>query len=318
MDEMNILTVVIPVYNNDKYIKRCINSIINQSVKNIKIIIINDGSSDNSLDIIQSYAEKHRNIDYFTTKRLGPGMARNIGIVNCTTKYITFIDSDDWIDLNAYRKCIDLLECYPQCDVAIIGVMTEYDSYILSQERYNYRYENIISSDMALSLLTNVQNYSEHISPLVGNKVYRSNLIKDNNILFPDTYFEDNVFMFKLFFYSKYVILIPDNFLHYYQRYNSIMHSFSQRHIDDFVKTFSNIKSFLENENCFSKYKKLFFAYFQRGCRSLLNTLFCVEQDFNIQKKYLLQFVKCIETTFTLEELISNIDINIIKRIYDL
>lgn len=316
MDNKYILTVIIPSYNNDKYIERCLESIINQSLKNIKILIVDDGSTDASLDIIQLYTKNYDNIEYYTSKRQGPGIARNIGISNCSTKYITFIDSDDWIDLNAYKKCVDLLESHPQCDVAVIGVMTEYDSYMLSQKRYTYESENIIGSNLALYLLTDIQNYSERISPLVGNKVYRRNLIIDNNILFPNTYFEDNVFMFKLFYYAKYIILVPNNYLHYYQRNNSIMHSFSKKHISDFFESVSNIKSFLDYEKCFHNYEKIFFAYFQRGCKSLLNILFCVEQDSQVQKKYLLVFMKYIEKNFDLEELINNIDINIIKKIW--
>lgn len=259
MDNKYILTVIIPSYNNDKYIERCLESVINQSLKNIKIVIVDDGSTDASLDIIQLYTKIYDNIEYYTSKRQGAGIARNIGISNCSTKYVTFIDSDDWIDLNAYKKCVDLLESHPQCDVAVIGVMTEYDSYMLSQKRYSYENENIIDSNLALSLLTDIQNYSERISPLVGNKVYRRNLIIDNNILFPNTYFEDNVFMFKLFYYAKYIILVPDNYLHYYQRNNSIMHSFSKKHISDFFESVSNIKSFLDYEKCFHNYEKIFF-----------------------------------------------------------
>lgn len=318
MCEKYILTVIIPIYNNENYISRCLKSVINQSVKNIKIVIVDDGSNDASYKIIQSYAERYNNIECFKTRRQGPGMARNVGLANCITKYVTFIDSDDWIDLNAYKKCIDLLECHPQCDVAVMGVITEYDSYTLAQKRYTYKNENIIDADMALSLLTNIQNYSEYISPLVGNKVYRSNLIQNNHILFPNTYFEDNVFMFKLFFYARYIILVPDNYLHYYQRDNSIMHSFSKKYIYDLMETFLNIKHFLENEKCFQEYREHFFSYFQRGCKSLLSTLFCVEQETNFQKKYLLEFIKCLENNFELEELVDNFDINIIKRIYDL
>lgn len=313
-----ILTVIIPMYNNEKFIERCLQSIINQSLKNIKILVVDDGSTDSSSDIIQLYVKKYDNIEYYSTDRQGPGMARNIGIKNCFTKYITFIDSDDWIDLNAYKKCLNLLENNPQCDIAVFGVMTEYDSYILSQKRYVYEMPNIIDSNMALTLLTNLQNYSEHISPLVGNKVYRHDLIVNNNIRFPNTYFEDNVFMFKLFYYCRNIILVSDNYLHYYQRTNSIMHSFSKKHIYDFFKTFADIKVFLNDEKCFNEYEKIFYAYFQRGCKSLLNTLFCVEQEPQVQKKYLLEFMKCVESNFTLEELIENIDLNIIKKIYNL
>lgn len=311
-----IITVIIPTYNSAEYLERCLLSAINQSIKNIKIIIIDDGSTDNTSDIIQYYMKKHDNIECYASLGSGPGAARNIGIVKCKTKYITFIDSDDWIDLNAYQNCINLLEDNPQCDAAIMGILTEYDSYILSQKRYSYEKENIIESALALSLLTNIYNYSEHISPLLGNKVYRSSVIFDHNILFPKTYFEDNVFMFQFFYFSRYVILVPRNYLHYYQRNNSIMHSFSSKHISDFFETYSIIKSFLKDENKFTEYQKYYYSFFQRGCAMLLSTLFSVEQNIQIQKKYLIEFMKHIELNFDVDELIDNIDINLLKRIW--
>lgn len=108
-EEEFILTVIIPTYNNENYIQRCLDSVINQSLKSIKIIIIDDGSTDNSLEVIKQYARSYDNIEYCVSNRVGPGAARNIGISKCTTKYLAFIDSDDWIDLNAYKKCTDLL-----------------------------------------------------------------------------------------------------------------------------------------------------------------------------------------------------------------
>lgn len=311
-----IITVVIPTYNNAEYLERCLSSVINQSLKYIKIIIIDDGSTDDSLTIIQDYQRNYNNIEFYTSPRCGPGVARNIGISKCKTKYIAFIDSDDWIDLNAYQNSIELLEKNPQCDVAIIGILTEYDSHILSQKRYFYERENLIDSKLAFSLLTNVYNYSEHISPLVGNKIFRSSIITNNNILFPETYFEDNVFIFQIFYYSKYVLFVPGNFLHYYQRSNSIMHSFSSKYISDFFKTFAIIRTFLESNNCFPNYKKYYFAFFQRGCKNLLNILFSVEPIVQIQKRYLLEFIRYLESDFEFEELIENIDINLLKRIW--
>ncbi|EOT28750.1 hypothetical protein C805_00271 [Eubacterium sp. 14-2] len=311
-----IITVIIPTYNNAEYLERCLLSVINQSVKNIKIIIVDNGSTDNTSGIIQYYIKNYDNIECHITLGGGPGAARNIGIARCKTKYITFIDSDDWIDLNAYQNCINLLENNPQCDAAIMGILTEYDSYFLSQKRYSYEKENVIESKLALALLTNTYNYSEHISPLLGNKVYRSNVILDNKILFPETYFEDNVFMFQFFYFSKHIILVSRNYLHYYQRSNSIMHSFSSKHISDFFETFKILKSFLKNENRFSEYQKYYYAFFQRGCAMLLNTLFSVEQNIQVQKKYLIEFMKYIELNFDVDDLINNIDINLLKRIW--
>lgn len=94
------ISVIIPVYNTQKYIKRCIDSVINQTYKDIEIIIINDGSTDKSLIEIQRYSSL-KNVKIIDLKNnIGLGASRNIGIKQSSGDYITFVDSDDWLDSN--------------------------------------------------------------------------------------------------------------------------------------------------------------------------------------------------------------------------
>jgi len=106
---MTKISVIIPVYNTEKYLKECLESIINQTLTDIEIICINDGSTDNSLDILNSYANSDKRIKVFSQKNQGQGTARNYGMKIATGDYIHFMDSDDILELNtfedSYRIC---------------------------------------------------------------------------------------------------------------------------------------------------------------------------------------------------------------------
>ena len=100
---MVTLSVIVPVYNTEKYLRECLDSIINQTFRDIEIICVNDGSTDKSLEILKEYALKDNRIKVITQGNKGQSVARNIGLNNASGKYITFIDSDDYLDFNTYK-----------------------------------------------------------------------------------------------------------------------------------------------------------------------------------------------------------------------
>ncbi len=97
-------SIIIPVYNVEEYLAECIDSILSQDYNNIQILCINDGSTDNSLKLLEKYAKKDRRIKIFSQKNQGQGIARNVGIKNATGDYIMFIDPDDWILPNTLKN----------------------------------------------------------------------------------------------------------------------------------------------------------------------------------------------------------------------
>jgi len=102
--EEDLISVIIPVYNCEKYIEECLNSIINQTYKNLEIIVVNDGSSDKSLDIINNFKDNDSRVNVISTENKGVSHARNVGLNKATGKYISFVDSDDWLDENFCTK----------------------------------------------------------------------------------------------------------------------------------------------------------------------------------------------------------------------
>lgn len=128
------LSVIIPVYNTSKYIEKCLNSIVNQTMNDIEIIIVNDGSTDNSEEVIQKWINENQDkieIKYFKKENGGLSSARNFGVNQATGQYITFVDSDDYLDINIYKNLekymdnnIELIK-YKMCTVDENGTIIE-------------------------------------------------------------------------------------------------------------------------------------------------------------------------------------------------
>lgn len=149
-----MVSVIIPLYNSEKYIVRCIESVINQSYNNLEIIIIDDNSNDKSSEIVKWYLNKYNNIRYIKNKvRLGVSQCRNIGLLEAESQYVLFLDSDDWIDLNCLKKAVEKFDSDYQIDIVVWEIKTALHNMEICK-RYQYLYDNILTSNMAISLLT--------------------------------------------------------------------------------------------------------------------------------------------------------------------
>jgi glycosyltransferase involved in cell wall biosynthesis len=282
-----ILTVIVPVYNTESYLSKCLDSIVNQSLKNIELLIVNDQSTDNSEIIIKEYAKKYNAIKCFSTSsRSLAGGSRNIGLHHAKGKYIGFVDSDDWIDSNMYEKIVELLE-RTKADIAVCGVMKEYESPFEAYYKYTYETENVIEGSFAFELLTRRFNQDISISPIACNKVYKSNFLRHHKLAFlKNNYNEDDLFNYLCLLYAEKVAITPNTYYHYYQRNNSITHSFSKKHIDDLFEAFAFIKKHIDDNNLFETHKNHYYAYFERCSAFVLNLMIFKEQEVKKQNKY--------------------------------
>lgn len=126
------VSIIIPIYNSEKYLKQCLESIINQTYKNIEIICINDGSTDNSEKIIKDYLKTNKNITYLKQPNAGQSIARNKGLEKATGDFILFVDSDDFIEKNMVEKLIDPLTKSSKIDLTFAIII-----YILMERQKN-------------------------------------------------------------------------------------------------------------------------------------------------------------------------------------
>lgn len=315
MKEHVNLSIIVPVYNVEKYLGNCLESIINQTYKNWELIIIDDGSNDNSYHIADHYTTHNSQVRLIKlNQNIGVGNARNIGIKEAKGKYLSFIDSDDWIDNNFYSRLIEQIET-DKSEIAVCGVKTEYSNSKSSQFRYSYAVSNCITNSYALKLLVNSYNLDQFISPIVPNKIYLSSFVRQNNLYFdPSRSFQDDYFSFFCMIYAKKISIVPDIYYHYYQREDSITHVFSKRLVDDCLEILLQIKERLKNEKIFSQYSQEYYSFFERCLSSLLNMLHSREHDNIIQKKYLIYiFEECFKR-FSAKEIIQYFDN---QRIFD-
>ena len=306
----NILTIIIPVYNTEQYIDRCINSILNQTEKRIEIIIINDDSTDSSEKRIQKYATNSNVKIVNNKKNIGQGNCRNIGLSMVNTKYFCFLDSDDWVDSNAYKESIINLEKNQNCDIALFGIKTEYENSNQSIMRYDYN-DNIIDNNFALSILSREYAQDIYISVLLGNKVFRSSKFL-GLLSFDNVNYEDIMFTYKAMVLSKKLILQSNIYLHYYQRQNSIMHSFSKNYIDDLFFVFQDLRKYLKS---IDKYNvKQYYSFFEKCCTSMFDSMFFSTQKLEEQKKYIKYFISKLNEYEMLYDIIDYLDINRFKK----
>ena len=166
------ISIIIPIYNAEKYLKKCLDSIINQTKKELEFILINDGSTDSTEEIIKSY--KDERIKYFKNKNQGIGKTRNFGIDKATGDYIMFIDSDDWISKNT---CEVLLEkaLANNCDLVVCDFYREFDTGKLIEDKLGSFKDTTLKNNPKLLNMINLSPW---------NKLYKSSLIKDNKLRF--------------------------------------------------------------------------------------------------------------------------------------
>ncbi len=208
----DLLSIIIPVYNNAKYISKTLKTIQAQTYKNIELILVNDGSTDNSLEICQNAASSDKRIIIIDKKNGGVSSARNRGIEAAKGKYIAFVDGDDCIDSDMYRVMIDTLET-ESADLV--------NCCVIKEEHYKpipYKKKNFYSSKEPWNCLSKKGHFVD--SSL--NKVYTKAIIGETRFDENISYSEDKLFVTEIFFKAKKIAFLDNIFYHYIQHKDSL------------------------------------------------------------------------------------------------
>jgi len=217
--EDKLISVIVPVYNVDKYLEGCINSILSQTYSHFELLLINDGSFDYSYKICKTYEQKDKRIKVFVQENKGLSAARNLGIVHAQGVYITFVDSDDYVD----AKYLENLY-YSMIQNNLDLVVSCYYSY---EEKTNLLYYYHVEKD-SFSLVKNTEalNYVfiDHNFRSIWAKMFRKELF--NHIRFPvDKFYEDFFIFSNIIVQAKRIGYLKQNLYCYRIRENSIVHS---------------------------------------------------------------------------------------------
>lgn len=195
---MHKITVIIPIYNAELYLERCIDSIVNQSFKDIELICVNDGSTDNSEQIIKKYQDNHNNIILISKKNEGVSAARNIGLEKSNSDYIYFVDADDWLSPDCLESIYNAA-ISSQADIIYFNANIYKNNTLINY--YNLkRLKSIKNKDLLFKMMIHA----------VWNKLYKKEFLLKNDIKFPVGIksSEDNIFNEMCHFHApKYFIL---------------------------------------------------------------------------------------------------------------
>lgn len=207
------ISVIIPVYNCRQYLEQCLDSVINQTLKELEILCIDDGSLDGSYKVLQRYAEKYKFIHIFKQKNSGAGAARNVGLQNAVGEYVAFLDADDYyLDIDALEKM------YSACTVNGVSLC---GSYGRTLERGRLQKANFYdTSKMKVGVILSYQDYQ--IDCGFYTFIYKKQLLDENNIRFPlYRRFEDPPFMVKAMYYAN-LFVMADTSLYCYRSPNLV------------------------------------------------------------------------------------------------
>lgn len=271
------LSIIVPVYNVEKYLDKCIVSILNQDYEDFELILVNDGSTDRCIEICNKYLSKDKRIVLINKSNGGLSSARNAGLDIARGKYIGFVDSDDWIEKDMYSTLLNIANKY-ESDI----VQCEYQSVVEDDYKINNK-QSILNHFTNLQAID--QMYGDrYISATVSwNKIYNKNLFKD--IRFPiGKLHEDEFTTYKLLYKSKKVTYTSKKLYYYRQTPNSIMNSkFSIRRLD-IIQALEEKKIFIES----LEQKKLYTKTIRYYNDMMINIYLACERDMLNNKVHLL------------------------------
>ena len=268
---MKKISVIVPVYNVEDYLKKCLDSLVNQTINSseLDIIVVNDGSPDNSQAIIDEYTTKYSNIRGFIKENGGLSDARNYGISFAQGEYITFLDSDDWVELDLYEKM------YKK------AISKNFDVVVNDVKFIHPNKTCIVSAGINKDVTNSKQLKKCFVSlfPAACNKLYKRELFLNGHKFKKGVYFEDVEFMFKILPYITSIGYVKDCYYLYLQRDNAITSVFDER-LYDFIHNFNGVYDYYIDNDLMPKYsKELEYAYTRYAYATFINRCLSFDKD---------------------------------------
>ena len=276
----DLVSIIIPVYNTEKYLKRCLDSAINQTYKNLEIIIVNDGSTDGSIEIINDYEQKDNRIRVLNIVNSGLSVARNTALNNAHGEYVVFLDSDDWLSLDLVERCINV--CIDKkCDLVCFQYYLTYGEISDNSSSNTALDVEIVDSLGALKEL----NDESRIQSMVCNKFYSKSCFQ--TIRFPaGKKYEDSFIMYKIFLQCGNIGIIEDRLYYYFQRADSIIHTPAYSNMIDLVDSY--IVRYIDTKSLCSSSQRVMMMGNVKKKYILLKRYYKNNSDIDAREKWIL------------------------------
>jgi len=242
---MPIISVIVCIYNVEYYLNNCVSSILNQTFRDIEVILVDDGSTDGSVKICDTIAESDSRVKVLHIVNSGMSIARNKGMKIATGEFITFSDSDDIIDKDALKTMYDIIT-KNNSDLVICGYNADIkkdDKIIVSREMMPH---NAVITEKQQILSKFIEIKSSHVFDALWNKLFRANIIRNNSIKMPEgEIFEDTEFVLRFLAHTSKVTLCDKCFYHYVQRIGSVTKSYNPQKLVFLKKRRDSIVEYL-------------------------------------------------------------------------
>lgn len=219
INNTTLVSVIVPVFNSEKYLDKCINSILGQSYKNFELILVNDGSTDSSYDICKKYESLDSRVMVIDKNNGGAAQARNVAIQKSNGKYLAFVDSDDYIDTDFIKTLFDQINS-ANADISTCNYYSIYTNGKNIERANKPTFKEFNNLEAVRDLL--IENSS--LETILCNKLFKKQLFSDNNLkLIEGEIYEDTRLLYKLAYYSQKTIFINKPLYYYLQRDGSVM-----------------------------------------------------------------------------------------------
>ncbi len=241
------VSVIVPVYNTQDYLPDCLNALTGQTLEDIEIVLVNDGSTDDSQRILEEYKAKYPDkIKLIVKENGGQATARNLGIKECSGEYIGFADSDDRVDVTMFEKMYELAK------------RTDSD-----MVECHYHYQQVVDGGIVeLKTRGNIRKYGSRknmfIDPQVSpwNKLYRRQVLMEDGVDFPEgLIYEDTAFYIKTIPFVEKQEYLDEKLVYYFLRGNSTMNANKSRKVGDIFTVLQNVIDFYKDKGFYEEYK---------------------------------------------------------------
>lgn len=236
------ISIIVPVFNSEKFLFECLNSLVNQTLWNIEIICVDDGSTDGSLSVLKDFQSKDERIVVIHQQNSGVSVARNNGIAKAHGEFIGFVDSDDWVDKDYFEKLYNASQKYGAEIVAGDFLWHKKKS---ASPKMKYKEEKFFTE-----VSEKVKNASIPKFNYIWNKIYkRESLLKLNLPFEKGRFYEDMIWLVQVVYYLKGFVTVPNTYYHYRRHSGSIVMQTGAKHLADWTYAENKMIEFMRKHN---------------------------------------------------------------------
>lgn len=291
------VSIIVPIYNVEKYLPQCVESLINQTLKDIEIILVDDGSPDKSGQIAEEYAKKDKRIKVVHQENAGLGPARNSGIENATGEYIGFVDSDDWANSGMFEKLYNVAQ-KENADIVVSGNREMENGLAVKLKPHPLAGKTVSDLNEIDSIRKKLYGHGLNDSTVeafpmaVWIAIYKRKMLVDNNLVFKEIFSEDTIFNLRVYKYAKIISFTNEtDYCYRTEGQPSIMRTFANNKLmryRDFLQTLFEMAKEENDDECIIRAKRTAIAY----CRLYVGLVNTSNNSFSNKKKYVEEFAK--------------------------